>query len=28
MMTPQEFRAPVADFGALMRWFSDKANSK
>lgn len=28
MVTPQEFRAPVMDFGALMRWFSDKASSK
>lgn len=26
--TPQEYRAPVMDFGALMRWFSDRASSK
>jgi len=25
MMTPQEFRAPVADFGSLLRWFADKS---
>ncbi len=28
VMTPQEFRAPAADFGALSRWLADKANSK
>ena len=28
MITPQEFRAPVADFGALMRWLADKAKDK
>ena len=26
--TPQEFKAPVADFSALMRWLADKANKK
>jgi hypothetical protein len=25
MMTPQEFRSPVVDFGSLFRWVSDKA---
>ena len=25
VMTPQEFRAPVADFSALMRWLQDKS---
>jgi hypothetical protein len=25
IMTPQEFRAPVADFSALMRWFQDRS---
>lgn len=25
MMTPQEFRAPAADFGAFMRWLADRA---
>jgi hypothetical protein len=25
MVTPEEFRAPAADFGALFRWLSDKA---
>jgi hypothetical protein len=24
IMTPQEFRAPVMDFGALMRWLGDR----
>ena len=24
IMTPQEFRAPVADFGAFLRWLQDK----
>ena len=24
MMTPQEFRAPAADFSAFMRWLADK----
>jgi hypothetical protein len=28
MMTPQEYRAPVADFSALMRWLADKGNKK
>jgi hypothetical protein len=28
IMTPQEFRAPTADFGALIRWLSDKAKDK
>ena len=28
MMTPQEFRAPVADFSTFMRWLADKANKK
>ena len=28
VITPQEFRAPVADFGALLRWLSDKAKDK
>jgi hypothetical protein len=27
-ITPQEFRAPAADFGALFRWFADKAKDK
>jgi hypothetical protein len=25
MMTPQEHRAPAADFGSLFRWLADKA---
>jgi hypothetical protein len=25
MMTPQEYRAPVADFGGLARWLANKA---
>jgi len=28
MITPQEYRAPVADFSALIRWLSDKAKDK
>jgi len=28
IMTPQEFRAPVADFGGLFRWLADKAKDK
>jgi hypothetical protein len=28
MITPQEFRAPVADFSALFRWLADKAKDK
>ena len=28
VMTPKEFRAPAMDFGALMRWLSDKGKSK
>jgi hypothetical protein len=27
-VTPQEFRAPAADFGALFRWLADKAKDK
>jgi len=27
-MTPQEYRAPVMDFGALMRWLGDKASDR
>ena len=27
-MTPQEFRAPAADFTTLMRWLANKANKK
>lgn len=27
-MTPQEFRAPVADFSALIRWLAERANKK
>jgi hypothetical protein len=27
-VTPQEYRAPAADFGALFRWFADKAKDK
>lgn len=27
-VTPQEYRAPYADFGSLIRWLSDKANKK
>jgi len=27
-ITPQEYRAPAADFGALFRWLSDKAKDK
>ena len=25
-MTPKEFRAPVADFNALIRWLAERAN--
>ena len=28
MITPQEHRAPAADFGNLFRWLSDKAKDK
>jgi hypothetical protein len=28
MITPQEHRAPAADFGALFRWLADKAKDK
>lgn len=28
IMTPQEFRAPVMDFSALMRWLADHDGSK
>ena len=27
-MTPQEFRAPAADFSALIRWLAERANKK
>jgi len=27
-MTPQEFRAPAADFGSLFRWLADKSKDK
>jgi hypothetical protein len=27
-MTPIEYRAPVMDFGALMRWLTDKTSKK
>ena len=27
-VTPQQFRAPVADFGALMRWLADRNKKK
>ena len=27
-ITPQEFRAPAADFSSLFRWFADKAKDK
>ena len=27
-VTPQEYRAPAADFSALARWFSDKSKNK
>jgi hypothetical protein len=27
-VTPQEFRAPAADFSGLFRWFADKAKDK
>jgi hypothetical protein len=27
-ITPQEYRAPAADFSALVRWFSDKSKGK
>jgi hypothetical protein len=28
MITPQEYRAPAADFGSLFRWLADKAKDK
>jgi hypothetical protein len=28
IVTPQEFRAPVADFGSLFRWLADKSKDK
>jgi len=28
IMTPQEFRAPAADFGSLFRWLADKSKDK
>jgi hypothetical protein len=27
-VTPQEYRAPAADFSALARWFADKSKNK
>jgi hypothetical protein len=27
-VTPQEFRAPIADFSALIRWLADRGNKK
>jgi hypothetical protein len=27
-VTPQEYRAPAADFSALLRWFADKSKDK
>ena len=27
-VTPPEYRAPIMDFSALLRWLSDKANKK
>ncbi|MBI4887865.1 MAG: hypothetical protein HY824_12285 [Acidobacteria bacterium] len=27
-MTPREFRAPAADFSALVRWLAERANKK
>ncbi len=28
MITPQPFRAPAANFGAALKWFSDRARDK
>lgn len=28
MMTPQEYRAPAADFSSLLRWFSGRSGDK
>jgi hypothetical protein len=28
VMTPQEFRAPIMDFSALMRWLADRNKKK
>ena len=28
VITPQEYRAPAADFGALFRWLADKGKNK
>ncbi len=28
IMTPQEFRAPAADFSGLIRWLADKSKNK
>lgn len=28
VITPQEFRSPVMDFGAVIRWLSDRAKDK
>ncbi len=28
VITPQEFRSPVMDFSAIMRWLGDKAKDK
>ncbi len=27
-VTPQEYRAPAADFSSLLRWFADKSKDK
>jgi hypothetical protein len=27
-VTPQEYRAPAADFSSLFRWFADKKDKK
>jgi hypothetical protein len=27
-VTPQEFRAPIMDFSALLRWLADRGNKK
>ena len=27
-VTPKEYRAPAADFGALLRWFADRARKQ
>src|SRR5688572_3241450 len=28
MVTPEEFRSPVMDFGSLLRWLADKSKNK